>query len=351
MGNKLGFAIIGCGSIGSRHAEQLNKINDAELIAVVDENPIKSSELAELYSVDWYTDFQRVLNRSDIDVINICTPSGLHSKIAIEAARAKKHVVIEKPIDITLDNADDIIRICRQSGVKLSVISQHRFNDSVQLLKDRIDKGKFGKLFLCEAAVNWYRTEEYYKNSGWRGTWKLDGGGAFMNQSIHVIDLMQYFMGPVESVKAEIGTFNQKDIEVEDTAMAIIKFKSGGLGTIVGTTAAYPGFPVKIGVFGSGGTAIMESYKFTHVHQKDYDNNQLNLAENYQQLIDRKINKVIHPHKEQLEDMIKAIKNDREPLVNGEEGRKALEVILGIYDSARTGQTIFFSEKKQLVTH
>lgn len=354
MPRKIGFAIIGSGSIGKRHAEQINNIVNAKLVAVIDKDPIRAEKLAAIYDTDWSTNFLEIIKRPDIDIVNICTPSGLHSFFAIEAAKAKKHVVVEKPIDVTLTEADSIIENCKNNGVKLCVISQHRFNPSIKLVKKNIDEGKLGNTFLFESSVNWFRTQEYYDKSGWRGTWSLDGGGAFMNQSIHVIDLMQYLMGPVESVNANIGTFNHQNIEVEDTAVAIVKFKNGGLGTIVGTTAAFPGFPIKMNIFGTGGSAIIDSFKLTHLYLKNEETDFLksNLAEGIQETDANEKTEVIHPHKAQLEDMIDAIINDREPLVNGKEGRNALEIVLAIYESAKSGKTVTLDPSiKQVVSN
>ncbi len=351
MESTIGFAIIGCGAIGKRHAEQINKIKDAKLIAVVDNNLEKAKQLGLSYNADWYINIHEVLLRKDIDVVNICTPSGMHRDFAIKAAKAKKHIIVEKPIEVTLEKADEIIVACKKNGVKLSVISQHRFDNSTKVLKNIIMEGKLGNLFLCNTAVNWYRSQKYYDSSGWRGTIDLDGGGALMNQSIHMIDLMQYLMGPVESVKADIGTFNHTNIQVEDVATALIKFKNGGLGTVVGTTAAYPGYSTRIEIFGTKGSAIIDSNELTHLYfmdkqvddKTDKVNNLRNLVNEYQLLTsNRKVIEFIHPHKDQIEDMIDAIRNYREPLVDGQEGRTALEIILGIYKSAKNCKTIYF---------
>jgi UDP-N-acetyl-2-amino-2-deoxyglucuronate dehydrogenase len=334
---------------------QIQSIEEAELIAVADENEQKGRSLAERANVVWYKDYKEMLQREDIDVVNILTPSGLHSEIAIEAARTGKHIICEKPIDTTLEKAREMVEQCRNANVKLSVISQHRFDPSTVQVKDAINDGKFGSMVLGQAAVNWYRSQEYYDSGEWRGTWKLDGGGALMNQSIHTIDLMQHLMGPVESVFAHTATLAHERIEVEDTAVATVKFKNGALGTIVGTTSAYPGLSARLELFGTTGTAIIDNDILTHLYLKEteanssdhYGSESVNLVENRNNQIGSGAADPSsisgNAHREQIIDMIQAIKEDREPLVNGEESMKPLEIILAIYESAKTGKPITIS--------
>lgn len=351
MAKTLGFGVIGCGVIGKLHAKTISEIGGARLVALADVVPEKAKELAERYQTAWYDDYRELLNRSDVDIVNVCTPSGMHGDIAIEAANAGKHLIVEKPIDITLEKADQMIQTCKDAGVKLCVISQHRFDSSTIKVKKDIDENKMGTLFLGEAAVNWYRSQGYYDSGDWRGTWELDGGGALMNQSIHTIDLLQYLMGPVESVHAHVGTFNHERIEVEDAAAAVVKFKNGGIGTIVGATAAYPGLTARIEVFGTKGSAVIDSDELTHLYHMDepiegakYKVEAVNLADrNSGSSVSAGSNPAAvenNAHKLQLLDMIDAVLHNREPFVNGEEGRKGLEIILAIYESARTGQTV-----------
>lgn len=352
MKNEFGIGIIGCGAISKAHREQVAAIEGANLVAVSDEIEERAKSVGESEGVDWYSDYREMLKREDIDVVAIVTPSGMHADMTIDAARAGKHVMVEKPMDITLEKAHAMIDACRAAGVKLSIISQHRFDASTVRVKNDIENGKFGEMLLGQAAVNWYRSQEYYDSGEWRGTWALDGGGALMNQSIHTIDLLQYMMGPVESVFANTATLSHQRIEVEDVAVATVKFKNGALGTIVGTTSAYPGLSARLEVFGSHGTAVIESDKLTQLYHRDKSEQgsmygggeKVNLA-----LEDSTVtgNGAAQPtaisgnsHRLQYLDLLNAIREDREPLVNGEEGLKPLEIILAIYKSAQTGQVV-----------
>lgn len=353
MTKELRFGIIGCGSISNTHAEQISLINGAKLVAVADVEEERAKSLAERYEADWYVDYHEMLQREDIDIVNILTPSGMHAEMAIEVAKAGKHIIAEKPMDISLDKAHAMIQACKDAGVKLAVISQHRFDTSTVKIKEEVDNGKFGHMILGECAVNWYRTQEYYDSGEWRGTWALDGGGALMNQSIHTIDLLQYLMGPVESVFARTATLAHERMEVEDVAVVTVSFKNGGLGTIVGTTSAFPGLSSRLEVFGTKGSAVIENDRLTHHFVKTgdskgewYGGGQVeNLARVAEE--DSTEGGASDPtaifggaHRIQIEDMMQAIIEEREPLVNGEEGLKPLEIILAIYESARTGKSV-----------
>ncbi|MCQ6264074.1 Gfo/Idh/MocA family oxidoreductase [Fictibacillus sp. WQ 8-8] len=355
MEKKIRFAIIGCGVISDTHQAQIQSIEGAELVAVADHDEQKARMLAEKANADWYVDYKKMLERDDIDVVNVLTPSGLHAEMTVAAARAGKHVICEKPLDTTLEKARKLVEECRKANVKLSIISQHRFDPSTIQVKQLIEDGKLGNMVLGQAAVNWYRSQEYYDSGEWRGTWKMDGGGALMNQSIHTIDLLQYFMGPVESVYAHTATLAHERIEVEDVAVATIKFKNGSLGTISGTTSAFPGLSARLEVFGTAGTAVIDNDILTNLYLKDVPSN---TSDHYsvqsENLANSKMNQrgtgATDPgsiegnsHRLQLVDMIEAIKEDREPLVNGEEGIKPLEIILAIYESANTGKPVEIS--------
>lgn len=347
------FGVIGCGVIGERHAQEILALEGAKLVAVADSVLDRAKTFGGRFGVDWHDDFQTLLRRDDIDVVNICTPSGIHADFTIAAADAKKHVIVEKPIDITLQKADNMIRCCKEAGVKLCVISQHRFDPATVVVKKRIDDGDLGRTILAEAAVNWYRSQGYYDSAGWRGTWEWDGGGALMNQSIHTIDLLQYLMGPIESVQAHMGTLNHERIEVEDVAVAILRFQNGALGTIVGTTAAYPGYTARLELFGTQGSAVIDRDELTHLYvsQQEVEGVQHRVA--VENLALREVGQIeasqtqpaqaqpgVNAHRLQLKDMMRAIREDREPLVNGVEGRKGLEIIQAIYQSAKTSKPV-----------
>ncbi|WP_377351656.1 Gfo/Idh/MocA family protein [Pontibacillus salicampi] len=341
------FALIGCGVISRTHAEQISAIENAELVAVVDRNEAKMKRLAAEYNVDGYVDYHEMLKREDIDVVNILTPSGMHSDMAIACANAGKHVITEKPMDVNIEKAHAMINVCKEQGVKLAVISQHRFDPATVQVKRAIEEERLGKLILGQAAVNWYRSQEYYDSGEWRGTWELDGGGALMNQSIHTIDLLQYLMGPITQVEAKIATLTHERIEVEDIAVATVRFANGGLGTIVGTTSAYPGLSARLELFGTTGSAKIEDDELLQLFVKPDSSNStpedaINLAS--QQSGDAATGSADpgaiagNAHRLQIEDMIEALEAGREPIVNGEEGLKPLEIILSIYESAQSRQ-------------
>ncbi|MDQ0201446.1 Gfo/Idh/MocA family protein [Neobacillus ginsengisoli] len=336
------FAVIGCGGISKLHIKQIQSIPNAKLIAVADEVEERAKEFGELYDVDWYVGYKEMLKRDDIDIVNIVTPSGLHGKIAIDVAKSGMHVIVEKPIEVTLEKANEMIQVCKESNVKLTVISQHRFDAATRKIHNDIIEGKFGELVMGQACIHWYRSQAYYDSGAWRGTWELDGGGVLMNQSIHTIDLLQLFMGPVESVFAHTATKAHKRIEVEDIAVATVKFKSGALGTITATTAAFPGLSTRIDIFGTKGTAIIQDDKLTQCYFSEENNIEfldLEKTKNIAETIHLE-NHHQNAHRLQFLDMMDAITNDREPEVNGPEGIKPLEIILAIYKSAQTGKEI-----------
>lgn len=334
------FGIVGCGVISTTHAKCIDELPGAELVAVCDIIEEKARLLAAKYPAEVYTDYRRMFERSDIDVVNVTTPSGRHAEVAIAAAQAGKHVIVEKPMDVTLAQADAMIDAAAKAGVKLCVISQHRFDPPVVALKKAIDENKLGQLNFGGSHTKWYRSQDYYDSGEWRGTWALDGGGALINQSIHYVDLLTYMMGPVAEISAYTATRAHERIEVEDIAVAALKFKSGALGLLEGNTAAYPGLCARLDIYGSDGSVVIENDRV-----KDW-----NLRSGEQYLSDDGPVGVIagtsshdiwhHSHRKQMQDMLDALAEDREPLVNGYEGRRALQIVLGVYESARTGKPV-----------
>lgn len=342
--DKINFAIVGCGNIADFHADALRKISDAQLVAVCDNVKEKVEALAGKYQAAAFSAYEELLQRKDIDVVNICLPSGLHEEFTVKAAEAGKHVIVEKPLDIDLGKCDRMIKTCRKNNVKLCVIFPSRFKKSSSFVKRALDEKRLGRLVLGEARVNWFRSDDYYASGAWRGTWKLDGGGAVMNQAIHSIDLLQYFMGDVESVFAYADTLS-KDIEVEDSAVAVLRFKNNALGIITASTSAYPGFDAEIGIYGNKGSIKLaggniKSWEFTENIPIDREIPKCTCstvssgAKDPVKFIDSK------GHQGQIENMIAAIKNDTLPAVDGHEGRKAVEIVSAIYKSAEEGREI-----------
>ena len=336
---KIGFGIIGCGNISSFHAQAIQSVPQAELKVFYDEIPSKAEKLARQFNVAWCADLEAFLARPDVQVVNICTPSGTHSDLGIRTARAGKHVVVEKPIDVTLEKARALVDACDHAGVKLAAIFQSRFLPAVQILKKAIDRGRLGRLIMGDAYIKWYRTREYFESTPWRGTWALDGGGALINQSIHTIDLLQYLAGPVASVFGFTERLLHMGIEAEDTAAAVLKFKNGAIGVIEGSTSLYPGFSRRIEIHGEKGSVILDGNDITvwKLHETGEEEEELSrLSEkDSSNASSDPLALDVAGHRRQLQDLVEALQENREPAISGREGLRALEIILAIYQSAR----------------
>ena len=341
-----GFGIIGCGMISDFHSAAIADIKNGKLVAVSSRKAENSQRLVDRYSIQAYSDYNEMLNRDDIDIVCVCTPSGAHMEPAVAAAEAGKHVIIEKPLEITLERCDAIIESCEKANVRLCAIFNSRFSDASQLVKETVSSGRLGQLTLGDAYVKWYRSQDYYDSGDWRGTMELDGGGALMNQSIHAIDFLQYVMGPVESIQAFTDTLAHKRIDVEDVAVAALRFKNGALGVVEGTTAVYPGSLKKFEFSGTKGTIVLEeediiTWEFEEEEPED--------AEIKQQFTEKKSGgggasdpRAINNdnHRRQMINLIQSIENNIPHLVDGREGRKAVEIILAIYQSSKAGKTV-----------
>jgi predicted dehydrogenase len=341
-----GFGIIGCGMISKFHALAIADIRGAKLVACYDSYAPAAARLAETTGCQAYETIKQLLADDRVQIVTICTPSGAHLEPAVAAARAGKHVVVEKPLEVTLARCDRIIGQCEKHGVVLSTIFPSRFHESARLIKQAVDKGRFGRLTLGDAYVKWYRTQQYYDSGAWRGTWKLDGGGALMNQAIHSVDLLTWLMGPVESISAHTGLLAHKNIEVEDVAVANVRFTNGALGVIEATTAAFPGYLKRIEIHGSEGSAVLEEEDI-----KVWDFARTTKAD--AALKERMAGRTKtgggaadpaaighHGHAAQFADVLKAIKNGTRPAIDGHEGRRSVQIITGIYKAAQTGRTV-----------
>ncbi|AHF08100.1 oxidoreductase [Desulfitobacterium metallireducens DSM 15288] len=341
MDKKMRFAIIGCGRIAQKHGESIMAIPEAELVAVCDIVPEKAQAFADKYGAKPYTSYDEMLANEDLEVVTIATPSDLHAPIGIAAAKAGKHVMVEKPMAMTLKSADELIKTCKDGGVKLAVIHQNRFNKSVKLMRKALDEGRFGKLTHGQATVRWNRDENYYAQASWRGT-KLQDGGVLMNQSIHNIDLLQWTFGPVESVFGYTATA-MRPIEMEDVGGAVIKFKNGAIGLIEAASTIYPkNIEETLNVFGTTGSVIIGGIAVNRVETWEFPESE----EEKTQILDSQENDppTVYGfgHREIITDMIHAIKEDRLPAIPGEEGRKALEIILAIYKCQATKEPVVF---------
>jgi predicted dehydrogenase len=354
MIQKLRFAIVGCGVIGPTHAEAINSLPDAELVAICDVIAERARKLADTYGATAYTSMDEMLAREELDIVTICTPSGTHGEYACKVMRTGRHVIVEKPMEISLTAIDEMLRVQKETGVKLAVISQHRFDPASQQVHALLEEAAFGKLVMGNAIIPWWRSQAYYDSSAWRGTWKLDGGGVLMNQSIHSIDLLQWFMGPVKSISAYTDTLVHR-METEDVAVAVLRFANGALGTIAATTGAYPGVTTRVEVFGDGGSAIIENDDLNYLHLARDDKEEVSAyGANTKATGSKEVDKggataqdpaalSYRGHALQIADMIRAIREDGTPLVDGYAARRPVEIILSIYEAARTHREVVLS--------
>ena len=332
------IGLVGCGRISRNHFDAIAKVDGLDVTAVCDVVETRAREAADALGATAFTSYADMLARADVDVVAICTPSGMHSQQGVLAARAGKHVITEKPMSITLEQADALVNACDAAGVQLFVVKQNRLNPSIQLLKRAVDKGRFGRIFLANTTVRWNRPQEYYDSASWRGTWEFDGG-AFMNQASHYVDLVQWLLGPVESVVAKTATQGRR-IEAEDSGAAVLKFRNGALGVIEVNVLTYPrNWEGSISIIGEkgaakiGGTAVN---KVEHWQFADYDDDD--------KLIETA---ATNPpsvygfgHEGYYRNVLSVLRGEAQPETDGRAGRKSLELILGIYESAKTGRDV-----------
>lgn len=341
-----GFGIIGTGLIADFHAKAIAQIPNAKLIGAYNRNSQKAVDFASRFDCNAYDTLEALVSDPEIDVICICTASGAHLEGGLAAIRNGKHCLIEKPLEISVARCDELIDAAKTAGVHLGVIFPSRFHDVNISIKDAVTQGRIGAPVIGNAYVKWNRSEAYYQSAAWRGTWALDGGGALMNQGIHSVDLLQWFMGPVKSVHAFAANRRHKEIEVEDTVVAILNFESGAVGTIECSTASFPGSFKRLEVIGTEGTAIVEendllTWQFAEEKPEDAVIRETHGGKQISQ------GGVSDPaaisflgHQKQIEDLLEAIDQGKEPIVNGLEGRKSVQIIEAVYESVRTGKTV-----------
>lgn len=338
------FALIGTGVGGTFAARALKSLKEesvAELVSVTSRREERAKNFAKEWGLkSWYTNHFEMLRKEDIDAVIISTPHYLHFPQAIDALDAGYHVLVDKPMAIDLKQCDEMIRRARKNGLKLGVLLQNRFDEKVRRVKKLVDDGRLGKLILGEANVKWFRTKEYYEKSSWRGRWATEGGGSLINQAIHYIDLLIWIMGSPSSLFAHAGAFTH-DIEVDDLAVALLKFKNGALGVIQSSTSIYPGLPTKLEIHGEKGTAIIEGEAIKMIA---IEGEEIERAEKKEGLASWARPEAVPPtnHINLIRDFANAILEDREPKVNGEEGRRSIEVIRAIYYSSKNGAPVNF---------
>lgn len=336
------FGIIGCGRIAPRHADSLAEIEGTKLVQVCDVIESRARHFAEKYDTEYCLDYHELLVNPDIDIVNICTPSGLHAEMAIAALRAGKHVIVEKPMAMNVADADRMIAAAKEMNRKLCIVLQNRYNPPMQDFYKAVRDDKIGRVLLGSVTVRWYRPQEYY-NDGWHGTKSMDGG-ALMNQSIHHVDALQWLVGvPVKSVFAYTATLAHQ-MEAEDVGVVTVRFENGALATIEGSTVTYPqNLEASVALFGEkgslkvGGTALNRKVFWKIAGEIEHEKELLTREE-------------VDPpsvygasHRHVLEDMISAVEEDREPQTNGVEGRKSLALVSAMYESARTSREVILA--------
>jgi UDP-N-acetyl-2-amino-2-deoxyglucuronate dehydrogenase len=336
-----GMGVIGCGVISDTHLAAIAMLPDARLVAVCDKNEAAAKAKAEARGCDYHTSYLEMLAREDVDIVNIVVPSGLHAKLGIDAARAGKHVIVEKPIDITLPAIDSLLAAAEANGVKVGAIYQLRAYPAYRRVREAVEAGRLGRLLYASAFVPWYRSDEYYAD-GWHGTKALDGGGALMNQSIHYIDLLLHFMGRAVRVAGVTGTLGHEHIEVEDCGSAVVLFENDAQGLIHGSTCTYVGHPPRVEVHGTKGNIHLEAnelrlWEVDGEPVETYDGPAATTAASDPRA---GLDRAVRAHADQIQDVIDAVRHGREPKLNGREARRAVELILAIYRSSETGQAV-----------
>ena len=342
MGNDLGIAIVGAGIVARYHAQAIAQAAGARLVAVSRSDAAKAAEASAEFGVPCETSVAALLARPDVDAVAICTPSGQHAEHAIAALRAGKHVLVEKPMALTLADADAMIAAAREAKVRLGVAFQRRTEPAYQAVRGAIGEGALGSLVMGAAAVPYFRSQDYYRSAAWRGTWALDGGGALMNQGIHLADLLLWFMGEVVEVTARADTLAHP-IEVEDNLACTLAFRNGALGAIYATTAAAPGFPHRVEVYGTEGGVQIEGEALVRWNARTPAPQGLASVESGAAAAGSGASPTgiaVTGHARLMADFVAAVREDRPPLVGGEEGRRSLALVLAIYESARTGHAV-----------
>jgi predicted dehydrogenase len=344
---KLGYAVLGLG-IGMAHADAAYAYERSELVAVCDIDEARLAKAVKKYAgVTGYTDFEELLADERVDVISICLPSAMHADFAVRAMEAGKHVLVEKPLDITPERAQLIVDAQARTGKICGVVHQNRFNVDMYPIREAVEGGRLGNLILGTFAVKWYRDQDYYDRGGWRGTWEMDGGGSLMNQSVHTVDLMQWLMGDVESVVSHMGIYDH-DIQTEDTTASLIKFKNGAAATFVSTTCAYPGISTEIMLYGTGGSVeadadCLKTWKMKDAEDEDAEEEAM-LARygrgNLGAVPEDAVRRFGHDHV--ICDMVDAVLDGRDPEVVSADAIKAVKIVCAVYESARTGKTVYF---------
>jgi predicted dehydrogenase len=332
--SRLKIGIVGIGTIAGIHAQALQESENLELFSVYSRGEENARNLGEKHNVGWHTDWEAFISDPELDAVSICTPSGNHLDYGELAASAGKHVIVEKPIEVTLERANRLICVCREAGVALAVIYQSRFVPEIRALKKELDDLVIGNLVMGDARIKWYRGQDYYDSGAWRGAYVLDGGGVLINQAIHTIDLLQWFMGDVESICGYTGTMTHERLEVEDNGVAVIRFKSGAIGVIQGSTSIKPAQARCIEMHGENGTIIVDGDD-VKVLRAGADKSEPEKKGTASGASSPLAGFSPDPHRFQFEAIADAVREGREPPVSGKDSLKSLAIVLAIYESSR----------------
>jgi len=330
------FAIVGCGTIAPMHAEAIGRVEGAALVAVTSRRAEQARVFADARGLAWEPDLPSLLRRADVDAVIICTPSGLHADMAVAAMRAGKHAIVEKPLAITLEQADVMLAAARETGRALAVISQLRFAPDVAEVKRAVIEGRLGRLFLADLSMKYFRSQAYYDSAGWRGTWAMDGGGALMNQGIHGVDLLLWLAGGPRKIYGHASTL-ARTIEVEDTAVAVAELEGGCLATITGTTSVTPGFPRRLALHGQRGSIVLEETRIV-TWQIEGEPERTPTAAPTIGAANVPTAVGIDEFASQYRAIVGSLRDGRLPPVSADEGRRAVAAVLAIYESSRTGR-------------
>ena len=342
------IALLGCGRIAKRHSELLgkNQIKGAILCSVCDKNELRAKQIGKQFNVPYYIDMDKMMKNEKIDVISVLTESGNHAKHVINLSKYGKNIIVEKPMALSIDDADEMILACQKNNSRLFVVKQNRFNLPVIKLKEAIDKGRFGKIFMGTVRVRWSRDENYYKMDKWRGTWAMDGG-VITNQASHHIDLLEWMMGKVDSVYAK-GIKALANIEAEDTAAVVLKFRNGGIGVIEATTAVRPiDLEGSISILGENGSVELGGFAVNKIIHWNFINNLKGDKDVLKKYSVNPPNVYGFGHKEFYNHVVDCIVNNKDQLIDGIEGRKSVELISAIYESIETRREVFLRFRPQ----
>jgi UDP-N-acetyl-2-amino-2-deoxyglucuronate dehydrogenase len=340
---KIRFGLIGCGRILPKHAQALKGLEaEAEIAAVCDINLDKAQKVAQQLGVPAYSDFHEMIAKERLDAVNVLTWSGTHSPIAIECAGKVRNIVVEKPMSLRLDHADNLIEACRKTNTRLFVVKQNRYNPPVVAMRNALESGRFGRLLMGTVRVRWARTPEYYRQDAWRGTWALDGG-ALTNQASHFIDMLVWFFGPVKSVYAKTATF-LAPIESEDTGIAVLEFENGALGVIEATTCTRPkDLEGSISILGEKGTVELSGFAANQVRTWSFQDQRPEDAEIHKTATNPP-NVYGFGHQDFLRHVVRCIRENVPAMIDGVEGRRSLELIHAIYESAALKKEVFLKD-------